>query len=56
MRESFGLARAERDVHLETFELELPLKVGESPIHALQPNLNVPFMMAECPGKEQKYV
>ena len=38
-------ALAAKQVHLESFELELLLQVGEALVHRIQPNLNVPFMI-----------
>jgi hypothetical protein len=37
-------ALAAKQVHLESFEIELTLQVGEALIHG-QPNLNAPFMI-----------
>ena len=48
-------ALAAKQVHLETLEIELLLKIGQALVHRErtpgQPNLNAPFMSAEWPGK-----
>ncbi len=51
-------ALAAKQVDLEALELELLLQVGEARIHRVraQSNLNMPFMIAEWPGKLQKNV
>ena len=44
-------ALAAKQVHLEPFELELLLQIGEAVWSIDQPNLKVPFMSAKWPGE-----